>query len=452
MKPIDISPHDLTTVRKILRTHVPDLVVRAFGSRVTWTAREASDLDLALMTTRALSLDLVVQLRMAFAESVLPFRVDIVDWAGISGEFKTIIEQDYVTIVDARLKTITDKSELYRPNFPTHWNRVELYSLARWIQGTAVDDMNRNRDRQPIIGALEIENDPFDRTMYTQHTLSEKVPQYAGDLLLVCAGNEANSIGSVRWCGTERGLGQNVLRVTPTSFMDQKFLYYILKYLRSHFVAIAQNRQASGFFHVTIRDLKDMQVAIPELHEQRTISSMIQPFDDKIELNEKTTTTIESIAHEIFKSWFIDPDSTSVGIHRQDTICIDPAMESARAQEKSLGMAKIPVDWREHLLDHRRLSASPKIESSYCSSLYYAMRDQYFHSKSADTSSPLASSNLAESIRNITHREALSLIFNHNIGPLYALEHFLELESDTLRSISNLLVNKLISSGLPVRI
>ncbi|MDE0291586.1 MAG: nucleotidyltransferase domain-containing protein, partial [Candidatus Dadabacteria bacterium] len=80
-EPLDISPDDLTTVRKILAEHVPDLEVKAFGSRASWTARQYSDLDLVLMTDEPLDVSRMASLREAFIESNLPYIVDIVDWA-----------------------------------------------------------------------------------------------------------------------------------------------------------------------------------------------------------------------------------------------------------------------------------------------------------------------------------------------------------------------------------
>lgn len=44
---IDVSPEQWAIVRDILREHVPDHEVWAFGSRATWTAKRHSDLDLA---------------------------------------------------------------------------------------------------------------------------------------------------------------------------------------------------------------------------------------------------------------------------------------------------------------------------------------------------------------------------------------------------------------------
>ncbi|WP_419933619.1 nucleotidyltransferase family protein [Candidatus Palauibacter sp.] len=98
MKAIDIDPADLDTVRTILGRHAPDLEVRAFGSRVSHTARDTSDLDLVLMTVEPLDLDRMAGLRAAFTASDLPFRVDLVDWACTSGSFRRLIESDFIVI------------------------------------------------------------------------------------------------------------------------------------------------------------------------------------------------------------------------------------------------------------------------------------------------------------------------------------------------------------------
>lgn len=47
---IDISPDQWDIVRNILQEHVPGLEVWAFGSRAKWTAKQYSDLDLAIIT------------------------------------------------------------------------------------------------------------------------------------------------------------------------------------------------------------------------------------------------------------------------------------------------------------------------------------------------------------------------------------------------------------------
>lgn len=104
VKPIDINPHHLETVRSILSRHVPDREVRAFGSRVTWKAKEFSDLDLAVMGDAPLPSSILAELEEDFRESNLPFKVDVVDWATTKETFRRIIEKECVVVQDGEPK------------------------------------------------------------------------------------------------------------------------------------------------------------------------------------------------------------------------------------------------------------------------------------------------------------------------------------------------------------
>lgn len=100
---IDLSAQQLAEVRTILSDLIPDMTVWAFGSRVTGTAREYSDLDLALITNEPVSLALKADLVACFVESNLPFKVDLVDWASTSENFRNIILANKVVIHEGRL-------------------------------------------------------------------------------------------------------------------------------------------------------------------------------------------------------------------------------------------------------------------------------------------------------------------------------------------------------------
>lgn len=95
---MDVRPDLWGIVQNILRAHVPQHEVWAFGSRAKWTAKPCSDLDLAVITDQPLSLDVSAALTDAFAESELPWRVDVVDWASTSAAFRQIIERDKVVV------------------------------------------------------------------------------------------------------------------------------------------------------------------------------------------------------------------------------------------------------------------------------------------------------------------------------------------------------------------
>jgi predicted nucleotidyltransferase len=95
---IELAEIDRGIVQTILRDHVPELEVWAFGSRATHSAKPYSDLDLALITTTPLPLSRMADLNYAFESSDLPIKVDVVDWATTSSHFRGIISANKVVI------------------------------------------------------------------------------------------------------------------------------------------------------------------------------------------------------------------------------------------------------------------------------------------------------------------------------------------------------------------
>jgi type I restriction enzyme S subunit len=98
MPPLDLNPHDWKIVRDILARHVPQYEVWAFGSRTKGTARKYSDLDLVIITEQPMGLSLRAAISDDFAESDLPIKVDVVDWATTSAAFQQIIEKEKLVV------------------------------------------------------------------------------------------------------------------------------------------------------------------------------------------------------------------------------------------------------------------------------------------------------------------------------------------------------------------
>ena len=95
---IDLSPNHLRTVKQILAEHVPACEVRAFGSRVTQSAKKYSDLDLAVVGVTALDRNTLARLKEASEDSDLSILVDVLDWQEISQSFREIIAKDYAVL------------------------------------------------------------------------------------------------------------------------------------------------------------------------------------------------------------------------------------------------------------------------------------------------------------------------------------------------------------------
>lgn len=95
---LDVRPQEWETVRRILQRLVPDREVWAFGSRVDGRAWAFSDLDLAIVGDAPLPTARRAELREAFVESDLPWKVDLVDLASSSDTFRRIVQSRRVRL------------------------------------------------------------------------------------------------------------------------------------------------------------------------------------------------------------------------------------------------------------------------------------------------------------------------------------------------------------------
>ena len=95
---VSLNQAEWQILLEILRAKVPDRDVWVFGSRATGKAKPYSDLDLGLAGTAALPLACEGELAEAFAESDLPFRVDVVDLFSVESSFSERVRRDGVLI------------------------------------------------------------------------------------------------------------------------------------------------------------------------------------------------------------------------------------------------------------------------------------------------------------------------------------------------------------------
>lgn len=96
---LKVAPQELALVRQILSVHVPGLEVWAFGSRVHGdNLKPYSDLDLVVITEAPLAALRMAELKDAFSESALPFKVDVLDWSTTNKRFQKLIRLDYLVV------------------------------------------------------------------------------------------------------------------------------------------------------------------------------------------------------------------------------------------------------------------------------------------------------------------------------------------------------------------
>jgi type I restriction enzyme S subunit len=80
--------------------------------------------------------------------------------------------------------------------------------------------------------------------------------------------------------------------------IDRIFFYYLLKYTIKNLKSYGYERH--------LKYLRDLEISYPEdINEQKRIADILSAFDYKIELNNKIIKTLEEMAQEIFKEWFV---------------------------------------------------------------------------------------------------------------------------------------------------
>ncbi|MDR1578637.1 MAG: nucleotidyltransferase domain-containing protein [Deltaproteobacteria bacterium] len=95
---IHVTDAEKEIILKILATYAPKGEVWAFGSRQRGTHRKHSDLDLAVVGDGCQTLSVIGSIKEAFEDSILPYRVDVLDYHTVSPSFQKIIDASYEVI------------------------------------------------------------------------------------------------------------------------------------------------------------------------------------------------------------------------------------------------------------------------------------------------------------------------------------------------------------------
>jgi type I restriction enzyme S subunit len=282
---IDISPDQLETVQTILRAHLPKgTLAWAFGSRVTWTAKPFSDLDIALE-----------------GASDLPWKVDVIDLNAVSPEFRAIVERQRV---------------------PADWNTLRLGELVNFNpklslpKGTLVPFVE--------MAALPV-NAKFISKIDQREVTGSGAKFQNGDTLFAritpCLENGKG--------GYVSGLSKDEIAQGSTEFIvlrakdvnDAQYVYYLSRYEPFRKFAEQGMEGTSGRQRVTWQTLSDFEIPYLAPNERVALGEVLAALDDKIELNRRMNEVLEAMARALFRDWFVDFGPT----RRQIEGATDPA-------------------------------------------------------------------------------------------------------------------------------
>ena len=178
-----------------------------------------------------------------------------------------------------------------------------LFELADWKNGLAFKKIDFSETGKPIIKIAELKNGITSQTQFTQGNYGRAVYLTKGDMVFSWSGNPETSIDVFWYDLTDGWLNQHIFKVTPKCFVDKKYLYFLLKSLKSKFTAIASNKQTTGLGHVTVKDLKEMTISLPDMTTQKAIGNYLAIIDQKVYLNKEINDNLERQALELFSNY-----------------------------------------------------------------------------------------------------------------------------------------------------
>lgn len=125
------------------------------------------------------------------------------------------------------------------------------------------------------------------------------------DIVLTTRGTVGN-IGffddSVKFQNIRINSGMVIIRPKKDELLPS-FNYYIFRKLQNDFHTFISG---SAQPQLPIRDLKEVEISLPDLPEQKAIAAVLSSLDDKIDLLHRQNKTLEAMAETLFRQWFVE--------------------------------------------------------------------------------------------------------------------------------------------------
>ena len=292
VKDIDITPKQRENVCSILATHFPDTEVWAYGSRVHWNATSSSDLDLVVFSSDTSGL---ANCRDAFAESSLPFRVDLFLWDKIPANFQNRIKQEYAILLQSER---------------LDWNTKQLGCVTHWKSGGTPNKSIKEywNGKIPWISAKNLKTDHItDSEIHISEEGLSRGSRLADkdEILILVRGSELFNRIPISFLKKPVAFNQDVKAIKANEELYPSFLFYWLK-SKETFLKSKVESTGIGAGKLDTTFLQNIAISYPTISEQKRIAGILSAFDDKIELNSKINNNLEQQAQALFKSWFVD--------------------------------------------------------------------------------------------------------------------------------------------------
>ena len=326
---IDVTAEQRKTLLALLAKHLPNTAAWVYGSRAKWTSRPQSDLDMVVFAAPQQN-GRVNDLREAFEESNLPFRVDLFVWDNTPEQFRKQIEAEHAVLVE-------NGNQYAVAGRPT----VTLGDCAVLVRETVSPS---EMGDAPYIGLEHIGENTLSLLGHgaASDVTSAKARFRQGDILFGKLRPYFRKIVRAPFGGI---CSTDIWVVRSKNGVDQGFLHYCMA--SQEFVDFATSgSEGTRMPRAKWEYASQYRIPLPPLREQRAIARILGTLDDKIELNRRMNETLEAMARALFRSWFVDFDPVRAKMAGRDP-ALPPAVAALfpnRMVNSELG--QIPEGWQ----------------------------------------------------------------------------------------------------------
>lgn len=178
----------------------------------------------------------------------------------------------------------------------------------------------------------------------TLHQKFKRSTLKGGELLITLVGANFGrvAIAPQEYCGFNCSRAVGVVPVIE----DVKYVMFALRSpIARFFMDNRANTTAQPTFN--LKDVAELPIPVAPKKERETISEFLCALDDRITLLRETNTTLEAIAQALFKSWFVDFDPVRAKQEGREPEGMDAdtaALFPDSFEESELGL--VPMGWR----------------------------------------------------------------------------------------------------------
>lgn len=125
-----------------------------------------------------------------------------------------------------------------------------------------------------------------------------------GDIVMASAG-QGFTRGQVSYLHIDTYINQSIIAIRPNpNILNNLYAYYNLKNRYEELRAMSDGHSIRG--SITIPMIKELEIDLPPILEQKEVANILHSLDKKIEINNKINFNLEELAQTLYKHWFVD--------------------------------------------------------------------------------------------------------------------------------------------------